>query len=343
MRSTMIYPTYYKKFKCIANLCPDSCCKDWDVVVDSETENFYNSINTDFGGRIQSLMLTDDDGDRIFKLQNGRCPFWNSDMLCDIYINLGEEHLCRTCKSFPRITQDYGTFEERLLSFACPEAARLILAEENAYDDFNCDYRLDNTDYDGDLMRFILKAREKTAQILDDRAYSFAENLKECLAFNAQVQAALDKDEPSPLGEIPDNADCGFIFNLHLSLEIMDNRFAAELAETAENCMDLKIPDTFDNEFRKLALYYVYRYYLTAIDSYDVLKTIRRIVCAYIVIGKWAAFYESQGMNADILRIMQRYSKEVEHSYENNEELDFEFAVNPGFAVENLISIIDQR
>ena len=29
-----IYPKYYKDFKCIANKCPDSCCKDWDVELD---------------------------------------------------------------------------------------------------------------------------------------------------------------------------------------------------------------------------------------------------------------------------------------------------------------------
>lgn len=332
----MTYPTYYKKFKCIASLCPDSCCKDWDVVVDSETEASYNSINTDFGDKLRSLMLTDSDGDRIFESQSGRCPFWNSDMLCDIYINLGEEHLCETCKSFPRITQDYGAFAEKLLSFACPEAARLMLAEDNAYTDFKSDYELVDTDYDADTMRFILKAREKTAQILNASAYSFAENLKDCLAFNSQVQDALNGNEPAPLGEIPQKTDCGFIFDLHLRLEIMDNHFAAELAEVAKNRAELKIPESLDDSFKKLALYYIYRYYLTAIDSGDVLGTIRRIACAYIIIGKWAAFCDR-----DIQQIMQRYSKEVEHSYENNEELDFEFAANPNFSVENLISAID--
>ena len=335
----MTHPTYYKKFKCIANLCPDSCCKDWDVVVDSKTEAFYNSINTDFGEKLRSLMLTDSDGDRIFKSKNGKCPFWNADMLCDIYINLGEEHLCETCKSFPRITQDYGAFTEKLLSFACPEAARLILAEDDAYTDFKSDYELDNTYYNADVMRFILKAREKTAQILNDSAYSFAENLKDCLAFNSQIQDALNGNEPSHLGEIPQKMDCGFIFDLHLRLEIMDNSFAAELTEIAKKCENLKISKALDDKFKKLALYYVYRYYLTAIDSDDVLGTIKRIVCAYIIIGKWAAFRDSRG-DKDILKIMQRYSKEVEHSYENNEELDFEFAANPNFSVENLISAI---
>lgn len=131
-----IYPLYYKNFKCIAYKCPDSCCKGWDVVVDDESNEYYCTVGGTFGDKLKKLTGIDGDGDRIFISQNGRCPFWNSDSLCDIYINLGEEHLCKTCKSFPRITQDYTAFSEHLLSLACPEAARLILCTDFAYDDF---------------------------------------------------------------------------------------------------------------------------------------------------------------------------------------------------------------
>lgn len=31
------YHEFYRDFKCIANKCPDSCCKEWDVVVDDDT------------------------------------------------------------------------------------------------------------------------------------------------------------------------------------------------------------------------------------------------------------------------------------------------------------------
>ena len=47
-------------------------------------------------------------------------------MLCDIYINMGENALCETCKRFPRITLDYSQFQEKILSLACPEALRLL-------------------------------------------------------------------------------------------------------------------------------------------------------------------------------------------------------------------------
>ena len=45
-------PNYYKEFECIANLCPDSCCLGCDVVVDENSENYYNSLKGDFADKI---------------------------------------------------------------------------------------------------------------------------------------------------------------------------------------------------------------------------------------------------------------------------------------------------
>ena len=88
-----IYPRFYSDFRCIANRCEDSCCKDWDIDIDSETEKFYNTVSGPLGEKLRSKLTTDEYGERIFPTGCGRCPFWNDDMLCDIYIGLGKEHL----------------------------------------------------------------------------------------------------------------------------------------------------------------------------------------------------------------------------------------------------------
>ena len=141
---TEIYPSFYSKFKCIANLCEDSCCKDWDIDIDSETEHFYMTVTGYTGDKIRKKLVTDEYDERVFKAEGGRCPFWNSDMLCDIFISLGEEHLSHTCDTFPRVKVNYGDFNENLLSFACPEAARIMLrADGNPYADFGGKAELD--------------------------------------------------------------------------------------------------------------------------------------------------------------------------------------------------------
>ena len=119
-----IYPDFYKRFKCIANRCEDSCCKDWDIDVDSETEKFYNTVKTPLGDKIRSLTYTDEYGERVFKSSDGRCPFWNDDMLCDIYIGLGEEHLSRTCANFPRVKVSFGDFRENAIVERLPTTLR---------------------------------------------------------------------------------------------------------------------------------------------------------------------------------------------------------------------------
>ena len=92
-----IFPRFYSSFRCIANRCEDSCCKDWDIDIDSKTEAFYQSVQGELGEKIRRKLVTDDDGERVFRAENGRCPFWNQDMLCDIFIGIGEEHLSETC------------------------------------------------------------------------------------------------------------------------------------------------------------------------------------------------------------------------------------------------------
>lgn len=335
------YPSYYGKFKCVAAQCPDSCCKDWDVVVDEESEKFYNTVDSALGEKLRRVTVTDEDGDRIFESDHGKCPFWNSDMLCDIYIELGEDRLCKTCKRFPRISLDFGCFCEHMLSFACPEAARLMLGEENAYGDFeNAEYNLSSYDGDSELLDFLLRARSKTVQLLQDKSKGIAGRLANCLDFNEQVEKILDTDGFHQNTAAVQDADSSFIFDMLKNMEIMNEEFKQVLETAGATGDKIHIDSSLDEQLERLALYYVYRYYLSAVDMLDVTLTIKRIVCACAAIGKYHAAVKAQGGQANILRAAQQYSKEIEHSYENNEAMDFEFTANPLFSSENLKSIL---
>lgn len=314
-----IYPSYFEKFKCIADKCPDSCCKGWDVVVDDETNEYYQNINGEFGEKLKKLTEIDCDGDRIFVSQSGRCPFWNENELCDIYINLGESHLCKTCREFPRLTQDYTAFTEHLLSFACPEAARLILGTDNAYDDFK-NYDLDflQCDYNAELMRFLLSAREKLKGIFTDKSLPFSGRLNVAVQFCENVQSAIDNHDYN--ADISVDTSCKedclhqkplkHIFDMHKEFDIMTDEWREILCKASEHA-DEKKNEQYDDLFKRMALYYIYRYFLTAVDSMNVLSTANRILCAYVVIGSalLTGEYETE-------KLFWLYSKEVEHSTE---------------------------
>lgn len=314
-----IYPSYFEKFKCIADKCPDSCCKGWDVVVDDETNEYYQSVGGKFGEKLKKLTEIDCDGDRIFVSQSGRCPFWNENELCDIYINLGESHLCKTCREFPRLTQDYAAFTEHLLSFACPEATRLILGTDNAYDDFK-NYDLDflQCDYNAELMRFLLGARDNLKDIFTDKSLPFSGRLNVAVQFCENVQSAIDEFDYSADVAIDRNCkediihkkSLSYVFEMHKEFDIMTDEWREILCKASEHA-DEKIPEQYDDLFEHMALYYIYRYFLTAVDSMNVLSTANRILCAYVVIGSalLTGEYETE-------KLFCLYSKEVEHSTE---------------------------
>ena len=340
IQMTEIYPSFYSGFKCIANLCEDSCCKDWDIDIDSETERFYMTVKGATGDKIREKLVTDEYGERVFKAEGGRCPFWNSDMLCDIFIDIGEEHLSETCGGFPRVKVDYVDFREHLLSFACPEAARIMLRSENSYTGFGGEAELSLAENGDDYMSFLLKARERSAEILTDGSLPFKYRLADCLDFNVQVQSILDGVEPQPMSEGKTEGS-GFIFDMHLKFEIMSERWREALEEAKENA-SAKASDEFEADFEKFALYYIYRYYLEAVNSGDVLYSIKRIICAYVITERLDADFAAKGYPLPRMRILQRYSKEVEHSYDNTEALNAEFDRDERFSAENLIALLEE-
>ncbi|MBQ2475261.1 MAG: flagellin lysine-N-methylase [Ruminococcus sp.] len=337
-----IFPRFYSSFRCIANRCEDSCCKDWDIDIDSKTEAFYQSVQGELGEKIRRKLVTDDDGERVFRAENGRCPFWNQDMLCDIFIGIGEEHLSETCANFPRVRVDYDVFGEHLLSFACPEAARIMLrADGDAYAELGGADELNAAEAADGYLSFLLKARARSAQLLRDRSLPFAYRLADCLEFNAQVQSILQDREPQPLAPAQNAQGSRFIFDLHLGFEIMSDRWKKALTQAADNAEHFSFSDAFERDFEKFALYYLYRYYLEAVRSGDVLYSLRRMVCAYFITGRLDADFAAAGYPLERMRILQRYSKEVEHSYENTEALNAAFDSDERFSVENLMALLE--
>ena len=144
-------PPYFHRFRCIAGSCPDSCCKEWDVDVDPQAAAYYRSLPGALGNRLRQV-LQDTNTGACMVIEDGRCPMWRQDGLCRIQAELGEEALCKTCREFPRITHDYGSFLEQGLELSCPEAAKLILSDRQY--DVITRYEEDGAapDYDPEVM-----------------------------------------------------------------------------------------------------------------------------------------------------------------------------------------------
>ena len=83
----------YDQFRCIAARCPDSCCKEWDVLVDSDTAAMYRALPGALGDRLRQVLTEDPEYGTVMTIENGRCPMWRQDGLCRLQAELGHEAL----------------------------------------------------------------------------------------------------------------------------------------------------------------------------------------------------------------------------------------------------------
>ena len=123
-------PEYYKSFKCIADKCRHSCCIGWEIDIDPDTEEVYKALEDGYGEKI--LKSIDFDGTPHFSLtENERCPHLDSNGLCRIICELGEDYLCDICREHPRFYNYTSRGLEVGIGMSCEEACRIILDSED--------------------------------------------------------------------------------------------------------------------------------------------------------------------------------------------------------------------
>ena len=323
-------PDYFNRFQCIADSCPDSCCKEWDVQVDEISAAYYRSLSGDLGNRLREVLHTEN-GETVMTIIDGRCPMWRSDGLCRIQAELGETALCKTCREFPRLTHDYGDFVELQLELSCPEAAKYIL---NPGKPVTVTEAADggNAEYDEDAMTLLKVTRERALELLFDDSRSVPEALALMLLLGYQAQSQLDGEESqdfaadSALESVRDflkNGNPQEITDFFLSLEILTPEWKALLES---HC-----PAAWSDHHRALAAYLVQRYWLQAVSDYDLYCRVKFIIIACLLVKE---------LGGDIFRTAQLFSKEIENSIENVEATLDAAYTHPIFTDNKLLSML---
>ncbi len=302
------YPSYYYEFRCIADKCSDSCCKEWEITIDKETFEKYRTLQGKIGDRIRSFIREDADADYCFSLVDGKCPFLNDSGLCDIHITFDESMTSTICREHPRFIEEYDGFTEISLSVSCPEAARIIFdqnPEKSIYP---------TPEYDGDdeVLAVLISSRK---EILNASGSIFAmidrlsavscrdeEEINHCTIDNAQ--------RPS-LGDIKK-----FICVLGNECEILN----PEWLNLLNNCPCVELENSDFSEFldavnvqlSDLFCYLVYRYYLKSVCDLNIFP--RGQFIAYSVLAVSLIAYCNSMSVTEVSRL---FSKEIEHSTEN--------------------------
>ncbi|MGV2289175.1 flagellin lysine-N-methylase [Trinickia sp. YCB016] len=139
---TMIVPRYVTRFACVGPECPATCCAGWRVTVDKPTFLRYKTTtDPDLAPRFKLFLQRNrhargahDYGTLKQHDEDGHCGMQDASGLCQIQMKLGEEALCNTCHVYPRTTQRFAGQVEQILTLSCPEAAKLALLSDEAFD-----------------------------------------------------------------------------------------------------------------------------------------------------------------------------------------------------------------
>lgn len=163
-----IRPDYYDKFTCIADQCSITCCQEWKIGVDADTNRKWKKIFPPEDVLPQkknlSAYTTKKDGGRVIELtEEHKCPFLNENKLCKLVTAYGDNVLSETCAVFPREVHRFKTHEEETLMPCCPAVIDLLREEEPQ--------RI----YAGETARFYI--REKLTELFLDEDYRVEESL----------------------------------------------------------------------------------------------------------------------------------------------------------------------
>lgn len=188
-------PDYYKEFTCIADKCEDTCCAGWQIVIDKKSLKKYKAVTGAYKKTVLKKIRWISGSFRQDK--NKRCAFLRDDNLCEMYRKLGPDSLCKTCRSYPRHTEEFEGVREISLSVSCPEVARILMnrkapvtfktienEKEEQYDEF-----------DDCLYSLLLDVREAMIQILQNRQLPIAVREGLIYGLGRDIQRKLNHQE----------------------------------------------------------------------------------------------------------------------------------------------------
>lgn len=369
----MLYtiPDYYKKFKCTADACEDTCCAGWQIVIDRKSLKNYHAVRGNLRRWIRSSI---DWKKGVFKQDSSkRCAFLNEQNLCNLYTALGEKSLCRTCTLYPRHIEEFEGVREISLSVSCPEVAKLLLSTKEPVNflSYQKPGEEEYEDFDIFLYSKLADAREVILKILQNRSLSIPVRAGAILAIAHDMQARISRGELFSCDEVLEKyqktsalefvtqkcvhweADSANVYQFSkqqmqklYNLELLKDSWFITLKETEHYLYQSKkqpvmhyttISDrfqqwcsvhlpTWDIWCEQLLVYFIFTYFCGAVYDGRVYAKVQMAVYSMFIIcemlkARWAKNEEYLDLE-DVIDIVYRYSRELEHSDENLKKLE---------------------
>ena len=169
-----VRPDYYKKVQCIADKCTITCCQEWKIGVDNETNRKWKKLlppDTVVDKKKNlSAYTVKKDGMRVIVLDEKlRCPFLNEEKLCRLVCTYTDRVLSDTCTQFPREVHRFSTHEEETLMPCCPAVIDIWKdAEKIVFPKVDREYK-----------NLLFVIREHMMELLEDSTQRLEDQLKQ--------------------------------------------------------------------------------------------------------------------------------------------------------------------
>lgn len=352
-----IIPDYYKEFQCIADRCEETCCSGWQIMIDQKSLKKYKNEK---GPYRKELMRGIDFRQSAFRQKDGkRCFFLNEQNLCNLYSNLGEHALCRTCRLYPRHIEEFEGVREITLSVSCPEAARILLSKDEpvSFLTFEKPGEEEYESFDPFLYSMLLDCRDAIYRILQDRSLSIWTRAILTLGMTHDIQTRMNHgnlfdcqnviERYRHSGAIRKASEIVFddkmfsfqrkmLKKLH-SLEVLNETWPDLLIETEailymkgsefyrKSSLDF-LDENVTIQLEQLLVYFISTYFCGAVyDGEALAKAQLAVICTSQIFDLWLARYIENGniiSEEEKAELLYRYSREIEHSDENLKAMD---------------------
>ena len=127
---------YLAAFSCLGSDCPDHCCKDWSITLDSDCKKALEEQRTSHKTavrRIENAVINRGGIATVRLNEKNECTLLEASGHCLIHRTLGPQCLPKACATYPRSFIDDGA-GVLLGEISCPEIARLLLTVDDALD-----------------------------------------------------------------------------------------------------------------------------------------------------------------------------------------------------------------
>ncbi len=366
----MLYtiPDYYKEFSCTADQCEDTCCAGWQIVIDKKSLKRYWNEKGPYKKELKKSIKWIQG---VFKQSpDKRCAFLNEENLCEMYKNLGEKSLCKTCKLYPRHIEEFEGVREITLSVSCPEVAKILLNKEEPVNflSYEKEGEEEYEDFDFILYSKLDDAREIMREFLQNRELDMKVRVGLVLGLAHDMQVRINHENIFGCEEVFDRYQTKkAIVHVKKKIEMAEHRPAHIRHEKAEERFsklhDLellradwqihlwetedilykkgaehytKLKQEFDEWMKEympkweimseqLMVYFIHTYFCGAVYDGSVFAKARMAADSVFYIyemlaARWVKNDKYLDIE-DVIEIVYRYSREVEHSDDNLKQM----------------------